>query len=52
MIGSAEGTVYTVIETRAPKGYALPEGTLKLVVFEDGTVTVGDDSSADLDMRK
>ena len=48
MIGSAEGTAYAVTETKAPEGYALPEGTLTLVVFEDGTVAVGDDSSANL----
>ena len=48
MIGSAEGTAYTVKETKAPEGYALPEGTLTLVVFEDGTVVVGGDSSTDL----
>ena len=48
MIGSAEGTAYTVTETKAPEGYALPEGTLTLVIFEDGTVVVGGDSSTDL----
>ena len=48
MIGSTEGTAYTVKETKAPEGYALPEGTLTLVVFEDGTVVVGGDSSTDL----
>lgn len=40
--GSAEGTVYAVTETKAPDGYLLPEGSLSLVVYEDGTVAVGD----------
>lgn len=46
MIGSAEGTSYTVTETRAPEGYELPDGSLELVVFEDGTVQVGEASSS------
>ena len=48
LAGSAEGTHYTVTETKAPEGYALPEGSLDLVVFEDGTVQVADGSSADM----
>lgn len=46
--GSAEGTAYTVTETEAPEGYELPDGTLQLLVYDDGTVAVGGGSSADM----
>lgn len=48
LTGSAEGTLYTVTETKAPEGYAQPSGSLDLLVFEDGTVQVADTSAADM----
>lgn len=48
LTGSAEGTLYTVTETKAPEGYAQPSGSLDLLVFEDGTVQVADTSVADM----
>ena len=48
LTGSAEGTLYTVTETKAPEGYAQPGGSLDLLVFEDGTVQVADTSAADM----
>ena len=48
LVGSAEGTVYTVTETKAPDGYLLPDGSLSLVVYDDGTVAVGDGTSSAL----
>ena len=40
LVGSAEGTAYIVTETKAPDGYEVPEGSMTLVVFQDGTVQV------------
>lgn len=48
LTGSAEGTLYTVTETKAPEGYAQPSGSLDLLVFEDGTVQVADTSAANM----
>lgn len=48
LTGSAEGTLYTVTETKAPEGYAQPSGSLDLLVFEDGTVQIADTSAADM----
>lgn len=48
LVGSAEGTAYTVTETKAPDGYELPDGSLELLVFDDGTVEVGTGSSVDM----
>lgn len=48
LTGSAEGTLYTVTETKAPEGYAQPSGSLDLLVFEHGTVQVADTSVADM----
>lgn len=46
--GSAEGTLYTVTETKVPEGYAQPSGSLDLLVFEDGTVQIADTSATDM----
>lgn len=48
LTGSAQGTLYTVTETKAPEGYAQPSGSLDLLVFEDGTVQVADTSAANM----
>lgn len=48
LIGSAEGTLYTVTETKVPEGYAQPSGSLDLLVFEDGTVQIADTSATDM----
>lgn len=48
LTGSAEGTLYTVTETKAPEGYAQPSGSLDLLVFEDVTVQVADTSAANM----
>ena len=48
LTGSAEGTLYTVTETKVPEGYAQPSGSLDLLVFEDGTVRVADTSATDM----
>lgn len=48
LTGSAEGTLYTVTETKAPEGYAQPSGSLDLLVFEDGTVQIADTSATDM----
>lgn len=48
LTGSAEGTLYTVTETKAPEGYAQPSGSLDFLVFEDGTVQIADTSAADM----
>lgn len=48
LTGSAEGTLYTVTETKAPEGYAQPSGSLNLLVFEDVTVQVADTSAANM----
>ncbi len=45
LTGSAEGTRYTVTETRAPEGYeAIP--AFDVLVFDDGTVRIADDAPA------
>lgn len=48
LTGSAEGTRYSVTETKAPDGYAQPEGSLDLLVYEDGSVQIAESSSADM----
>lgn len=48
LTGSAEGTRYYVTETKAPDGYAQPEGSLDLLVYEDGSVQIAESSSADM----
>lgn len=48
LTGSAEGTCYSVTETKAPDGYAQPEGSLNLLVYEDGSVQIAESSSADM----
>lgn len=48
LTGSAEGTLYTVTETKVPEGYAQPSGSLDLLVFEDGTVQIADTSATDM----
>ncbi len=48
LTGSAEGTCYSVTETKAPDGYAQPEGSLDLLVYEDGSVQIAESSSADM----
>lgn len=48
LTGSAEGTCYSVTETKAPDGYAQPEGSLDLLVYEDGSVQIAGSSSADM----
>lgn len=48
LTGSAEGTRYSVTETKAPDGYAQPEGSLDLLVYEDGSVQIAKSSSADM----
>lgn len=48
LTGSAQGTLYTVTETKVPEGYAQPSGSLDLLVFEDGTVQVADTSAANM----
>lgn len=48
LAGSAEGTRYSVTETKAPDGYAQPEGSLDLLVYEDGSVQIAESSSADM----
>ena len=51
LAGSAEGVAYTVTETEAPEGYQLPEQSMQLLVFDDGTVKVADSQSTDLGRR-
>lgn len=48
LTGSVEGTRYSVTETKAPDGYAQPEGSLDLLVYEDGSVQIAESSSADM----
>lgn len=48
LTGSAQGTLYTVTETKVPEGYAQPSGSLDLLVFEDGTVQIADTSATDM----
>ena len=51
LAGSAEGVAYTITETEAPEGYQLPEQSMQLLVFDDGTVKVADSQSTDLGRR-
>ena len=48
LTGSAEGARYSVTEIKAPDGYAQPEGSLDLLVYEDGSVQIAESSSADM----
>ena len=48
LAGSEEGTPYVLTETAAPEGYELLNAPVTLLVFEDGSLALAENTPADL----